>query len=150
MQLEHVVPGPHELPSEVEVSDRDEDGVHGNHVEEAEREVPPSFGVTGKVDGKHVGFFDGALGALIEDVEVTDRLDLVSPELDPHGLGSPEREDVQNAPTDGELADFFHDRDALETPRLERLDQREETGRIPSLDRESKVGEATGEGCPLL
>ena len=61
------------------------------------------------VHGQDVDRIGALRGALIQHVEVADRLDLVAPELDAHGLGRAKAEQVEDAAAQGVLADLLHD-----------------------------------------
>ena len=71
------------------------------------------------------------LRALVQDVEEAKRHDLVAPELHTERLGSPEREDVEEAATHRVLSHFLHQGNRLEAPLVEVLYQAMET-RLPS------------------
>src|SRR5438105_1062574 len=55
-------------------------------------------------------------GSLRTRLELTDRLDLVAEELDPHRIAVRRREDVQNAPAQGEVPRLFHLVQSVEAP----------------------------------
>ncbi len=86
--------------------------------------VLPEPGVDDDLAGGVAGdALDDAGRALVADREAAERLDVVAPELDAHGLVGGGREDVDDATADGELTARLHLRDAAVAERRQALDQ---------------------------
>ena len=100
--------------------------------------------VTAEFDWEHVHFVGRARRTLVEDAERPDGLDVVAPELDADGLRRAEREEVDDAAPDRELAHLFDQGYTLEAPLLQRVDQRPEPERRAHRNRKAQFGDAVG------
>ena len=128
----------------------DQDRVHGQTVENGARRATRPFGAATETHGQDVDALHGSGGTLIEDVEETNRLDLVPRELDPRGTRGAEREQVDQAPADGVATGLLDHRGALEAAFVEGGDEGVAAKLAARRDGEAQVGEVVGDGGQFL
>ena len=89
-------------------------------------------------------------GALVQDVEEADGLDVVVPEFDPGGAGRAEGEEIDQAAPHRVLSRLLDGRGPREPPRLQRLDQIIAAQHLPGLDRVAQLRQVVGKGRHFL
>ena len=150
VQRRHPLPGADHVGVDVPRAGADQEGVGREELQERAGERLLAVGAPAEVHREDVGLGDLVHGALVQDVEGADRLDLVAPQLDAHRVAGAHAVDVHDAAPHRELPDLLHQRDPLEAPALQRLGELAQVQELPDAHREAEAGQVGGDGDPLL
>jgi hypothetical protein len=144
------IPGSPDLLVHVELAHVDQHGVRREDLQERPRYRRTVVGAAPEVHGQDVGLADLAHGSLIEDVEGSEGDDLVSPKLNPDRLARPNREQIENPPSHGELPDLLHQGHPFEAPDLQGCREGLKIDGVTDAYAQAEAGQRGGKGHTLL
>jgi hypothetical protein len=145
VEVQHLRPTPVELALRRAGLELDDERVPREHVEQRSGGSIPLARervVRREVDRQDVDALQLARRALIENVELADRRDLVAPEFETHGLGRAEAEEVEDAAAQRVLADGLDQRRALEAESPRAARRARHAHLRAGLEREPQLGQA--------